>query len=622
MSSLIKGSDHRAFFKDIALIVLFGLHGWPLIFKMPFTIWSVIQAFRPNGCGISERSFWAFGLNDVRFRPFYNKIARDFRTQGRFGFAWDDGLGMPLGDRIYNNLATYWLLDKLGTRRMMGLGYILMLVFSGLTIDLAFGHWITGVAILFIAASPIIVSSYTHAGKPEMFWWPLAIPMATAVFSGFGLLAGLIWSLIALVNFSVSILTMLILGISIILFMIPSQEFFWFLLGSLPGVIKYGLRVTHMVRTGFLQNLAAEQSRLWKRPWYPIKTELMVWIPFASMILVTAWDSQIYLLGIVLLFSGIGIFWANYRIIYFADPGSILACFWIIGLSFAVVAQSGIGLIFNIIFLYTHPIFCKFPISSRTKNNGAQVDRIKYIRKVYLENICNYPNLKLLALTEQDLLMKFFDNIPSGSRILAESDGDPRTESGFRAFWQWTEEYLPLRLIDLVNEMYTRAVEPELVDAYLNKFNSHYFTSHEMDDLCRTIGVSHVVAYTPDMTGSLTHVGWKMISQIDLSLLDGLLQALKSRTSKLFLLEAPYPNSVIEPYTVWHRVGNELSWEGEKDVTYTIRYRYHNNFAAYQDGRELSVRPIFPFKDIQLQFIQVVAPSYGRISLKYKKTFL
>ena len=96
-----------------------GIYTWPLIFNIPKTLRIVFEAFRSGGFGVADRDFWAFSRMDAGFRPWYTKIANDYNSQGRFGYVWDDGLGMPLGVRIYNNWGTYKLLHLLGQRWMM-----------------------------------------------------------------------------------------------------------------------------------------------------------------------------------------------------------------------------------------------------------------------------------------------------------------------------------------------------------------------------------------------------------------------------------------------------------------------------------------------------------------------
>jgi hypothetical protein len=67
---------------------------------------------------------YAFSPLDLRFRGWYNKIGNDFYSRGRFGYIWDNGLGMPAADLTYNNYLTYTLLRIIGTQHYMFFGYL------------------------------------------------------------------------------------------------------------------------------------------------------------------------------------------------------------------------------------------------------------------------------------------------------------------------------------------------------------------------------------------------------------------------------------------------------------------------------------------------------------------
>lgn len=147
---------------ELAAFAVIGLHGWPLLFKLPCTLRVLFEALRPGGFGIAASDFWAFSQIDAAFRPWYSEIARDYHTQGRFGYVWDDGLGMSLDVRIYNNLTTYKLLHWLGARRMMASGYLLMVVMLALWCGWRFNPWV-GIAVGVLAAGgSLIVGTITY----------------------------------------------------------------------------------------------------------------------------------------------------------------------------------------------------------------------------------------------------------------------------------------------------------------------------------------------------------------------------------------------------------------------------------------------------------------------------
>jgi len=594
--------------------MLIGLHGWLLVLKLPYTIWAVFRSFRPGGFGIPDKDFWAFGSSDAGFRPWYNKIARDYHSQGRFGYVWDDGLGMSLGARIYNNLATYKLLYWFGTRRMMALGYLLMILTTILVTNWGFGLWIGLLVGILVAGSPLIVGAYTHLGKPDVFWWSLAIPVTFAVFSGNALLAGLLWSAAAWLSLSVSVMLILLLGLVLLVTMALPGDLSALLLGFTPGMVKHGIRGFYMWRAGFMISLKSEQSRLWKRPLYPAIDELLMWFPFGLSVLVSAYLSKDMLVGGLIVFAGIGLYWANFRIIYFSDAQSFHLAFWVIGLCYVVKTESLTGLLLMLLLVYSRARTCGIPICEDECSDATD----PWQRRLYnsWKIMQNYPSLVPALIPKPNELINFFMNIPDGSRVIAESDGDPRTASKFRNFWQWSEEILPFRQVDLVNEIYTHGVEPELVDRYLTRFNAEQMTSQEMGEVCKVLGVSYVVVHTITTMESLKGAGYHYVAHIDMSPLTHFRQIVHTPPVTLSLLRNPSAVAVIEPASHWVRRGNELIWEAKAGQIYMIRYRFHSEFKAQQQGKMLAVKPVQPIGELPLRFMQVKAIADGPLILK------
>ena len=229
-----------------------------------------------------------------------------------------------------------------------------------------------------------------------------------------------------------------------------------------------------------------------------------------------------------------------------------------------------------------------------------------------------FPALAPLSLPRPTELMHFFDQIPNGARLIAESDGDPRAGSRFRMFWQWTEEFLPARQIDLVSEMYTRAVEPDLVDRYLTTFSAQRITADEMTRICQNLGVSHVVVHTKETASLLEDAGFQSVANVDLATLDEFREVIANVPPvELNLFEISASETIIAPAVSWSRTGNVLTWIAQADQSYVIRYRYSQEFRAYQNDQKLAVAPFKPMSDLPLQFIQVTAVVDGPITLKF-----
>jgi hypothetical protein len=593
-----------------------GIYAWPLILKVPKTIWILFEAFRPGGYGIANDDFWAFSRVDAAFRPWYSKIAKDYHSQGRFGYVWDDGLGMPLGARIYNNLGTYRLLHWLGHRQMMAGGYALMVLATIILVSLHFGFLIGSLFGLLTAGSPLIVIAYTHYGKPEMFWWPFIIPVIYLGLFGHGLWAGLAWSCLAMLNLSVSYMIILLMGPTFLATLYFNSALLGGIAGCVPGIGKNVIRLIYMWRTGFMSSLSSEQARLWKRPLRPTLNELIHWVPFVVSISLSMCKSAMPVLGLLIIVFCIGIYWFNYRIMYLNDPQSFHISFWLIALIFACLNHSFYALLATIPALYLNPIFYGLPVSDTSTSNDMDIiDRWRYLTR---ECFFTYPALVPSSAPRPDALMTFFGMIPNGARLIAESDGDPRSGSRFRVFWQWTEEFLPARQIDLANEMYTRALEPELVDKYLTSFNAQHMMATEMSQICLFLGVSHVVTHTEETFAMLRRAGYQSIAEVDLAPLDEFRAIIFNLPQvKLHLVEINRSATIIEPVVSWSRSENELKWVATAGKSYIIKYRYNEQFQALQNGKKLAVSPHKLFGDLPLKFMHVTAVMDGPVLLTF-----
>jgi hypothetical protein len=527
---------------------------------------------------------------------------------------------MPLGARIYNNFATYKLLYWLGTRRMMVLGFAIMVLSCTLLVGWQINPWAGLIVGILATGSPLLIGSYTHLGKPEIFWWGIAVPATLILFSGSPLLAGLLWSLIAWVNLSVSVILVLMVGPAI-LFLMSGGELFILMLGTLPGVVKHGVRGVYMWRTGLLTSLTGEQSRLWKRPWYPIPKELILWLPFVLSIALSAYTAQQLVVGGVLILSTLGLYWVNFRVIYLNDEQSFHLALWVIGICYAAATHSMLALLPLIALAYVSPSLCGFPpvelglLASEPNLWRRRLQRVKL-------QMQDYPALKPISFYQPSQLMAFFDSIPKGARILIESDGDPRTGSRFRGFEQWMEHFLPVRQVDLVNEMYTRVVEPELVDKYLTKFSAEKMLANEMKALCQTLGVSYVITHSKSTTQSLKSVGFQPIAEMDMVEFDVFRKIFSVPSVTITLLKNPEDVTVISPFVSWQRGGNKLCWMAKSGETYIVRYRYNDQFRATLEGSQISVEKCKLFDGVSTCVMRIKADMDGLIDLEFQPRWI
>lgn len=597
---------------------VFGVHGFALIARYPAIIRQLIGAFRRGGAGVANAEFAAFGPIDLGFRSWYQKIAHDYEVRGRFGFAWDDGLGMPLGPRIYNNLVTYWVLGRLGSRSMMSLGYGLLLMSTAVVLALLMGPWAM-LVVPALAVSPVLVAGYTHRGKPESFWWFGALAGLAAGYAGYGLPAGLIWSALAFVNLPVAIMSALVGGPALVIRSWGSGSLGWLILGVTPGAIKVLVRLHYMKRQGFLSSLVSEQARLWKRGFRPTRSEVAILAPFAVGVLTPALQGDNILASALLAASGAGLYWMNYRLYYLNDPQSHWLAMWTSGMAFSAALGSWAGVLMMCVFAFTAPVFLGIVVKSRLPQSSDPWRRRAATARLQFRR---YPALQPLSRVRPPRVMEFFESIPDNQRVLAETAGDPRSGSILRPFWTWTEEFLPERGVDLGNEMYTRIVEPDLMDNYLSRFNGFELAGDRMRRLADGLGASHVLAYQTKTVDSLCSNGFFELARVDLAPLKEFRTLLKVPPIELVLLARNRPSAVIAPVTPFEIARSTFTWWGRQGSTYIIRYRYHRHFVALQGAKYLEVEPISVFSELNLNFMSVTVPEEGRVRLIYRPPLL
>jgi hypothetical protein len=595
----------------LAVSLLQCTHSWMLIFKAPRTL-SILL-----GTLVKPRSddLWAFSPVDAVFRNWYKKIASDYKSQGRFGFAWDDGLGMALGPRIYNNWATYVLLDYMGTRTMALFSLTTFVLSSFGIVYLHFGLIPAFLFALLALVSPLFVGLHSHVWKAEFFWWGGGVVFCYLALIQPGLEAGLLWSAIAMVNLPASVMLALFTAPFLLFTSLDQGSFILLGLGVLPGVIKHAFRIYGAWRSGFLSLLVSEQSRLWKRPWFPVSSELVIWAPFLLAIMSGSYAGGAWEVPIIICGTGIFLYWANFRLIYINDAESFHFCLWALGLSMACLNGSWLGLVAMLAFAYTSPTLFGFPVSN---DYGNSSDRWTRLANEASSHFRKFPGFEPIPYPLPKALQTFFDLIPDGARILAESDGDPRIKSKFRNFWMWSEGLLPLRKIDLVNEMYTRMNEPDLADVVLSRFNSKDMPQEEMLNTLLQLGVSYVVSWTDESKDSLCAAGFIVKGILDLAELGEFRRIIPCPPVKLYLLKNPHNVGIIAPITQWSRKSNELLWTAESGKNYKVLYRYHSNFVAEQGGKILPIGYYFPFPEFKLRFMSVTAISNGPLALRFK----
>ena len=562
---------------------------------------------KDHGAGLG-----AFSSVDAGFRGWYAKVARDYQVRGRFGYVWDDGLGMPLGPRWYHSWVTYWLLGRLGIARMAGVGHLLFIAAAAAGAWLLAGPAWGAAALALCAISPQLIVYFTHVGKPEVFWWPAALLTAALLLHGDYAAAGLCWSFIAFCNLPCALTLVLYGGLFCLVRSVHDAQFPVFFACLLPGVAKAGFRLFSMYRAGGMGSLFTEQMNLVKFPWLPSAGEIRQAAPFALAMLFSflASGEPSFLL---LAFNALILLWANWRFLYHNDPQSIHLCMLCFSLAACAHAGTVAGALF--VFFQVFPLFSELRLPPHCAGRPAQA---KEAETAVARSFPCFSPMPSGFLPEP--AARFFEAIPDGSRFMAEYGGGlgDGSASPLAALWDWTRPTLSDRGIEFVNEPYLRAENRKLHYKILMHFTPETMTPQQILAVPKTLGSSCVLAFTRQSVGTLTSAGFTLKAHIAVRDFYELGPYLHLPMRSFFLLQTPGTVSTVEGASAVAIRGSALRWQAVAGRTYTVRYRYAEGFVALQGSERIPIEPFRPFPGIDTFFFRLTAPCDGEIVLWFR----
>lgn len=582
-----------------------------LIIRLPLILIAIAKALfrrRPT-----RREFWAFSRMDAGFRSWYAKIANDLAVRGRMGYVPDDGLGAPLGARIYNNSIVYRMLALLGHRRLSALGWVAMLTATAILLGLTFGWAISLPAILLVAGSPVVVAAFTHLGKPEMALWPAAIPFFWLALAESGHWTGLVWSVLAASCFSIAFVTAIFAAPLLVWGSLRQESLPLLAIAVLPGVLKIAFRFRHMLRAGFAGKLATEQTRVVRLSLLPGAFELGLYCPFLLSVAFSGYTAGRSAEALLIAAGWIVPCWINWRFLYFADIQSLSITLLVGALVFAAWCVSPAGLAVALLLAW-----CRLKSAGLWFSPPAELPLAGKLRWWW----CAYPFLCMPRLPESSAITAFFKAIPDHSRFISESTGQAMQDSRYRAFWAWSRRFLPARGIEQANYEYTRMFEPELSASRLERFRAPEMTAAEMTDTAMQLGASTVVCHTLETVDSLKVAGWRELAFLSPGDLAPLAEIVLEQPCTLWLLGCPNGSSLVEGTSNWQWEGSRLLMNVDSAGDILVRWR-HVPWATANQGGEIVPLSVFrPFDGLPLAFMKLEVPRAGLVRLDLRQPFV
>ncbi len=559
----------------------------PVVFMR--NIYTVSRGFISNG----DKS-WAFCEVDFFFRAWYEKLANDFRKFGRFGYAWDDGLGLPLGPRFYNNFVTYWLYGKLGAVRFTVMGWLLMattlffLIANGISSDGRF--WIASIGVFWVLSSPSLSSIYVQFGKPETFWWWMStLGMFFGLRNGLHV-ASVIWSAVALVNVPVAVLSGLVFGVPLIIHSMLVASTPFGLLWLIPGLFKIVIRVVQSLRSGFFGMITDEQAGLRKRKLFFHGDELSyLSLSIFLIVFVSKEHSTVFIYPIVcfaLVFQIL--FFLNRRLIYINDDQSYALLYF--GGTTAFGSAIGDPVLLLIPLIATLRFIGGIPENSFARRRFWPVSSVssrsvhglfkKLVRLWYFPFVCFLPRPSIA----KSKLIDALDALTPWSRIAIESYGKMR-ESGFaRRLQTAIQEPLMQKRIGVVNDIYAGMTTEYRDNLLWKEFFEDLKDPAGALSILESYWVRYVLAFTPQFQSALESLGFQVVASIDLQedSLSRRVFRLEERVAHphVTILRAPYSVPQIKPQKRNKRItGIEIS--NISDKIYKIPYIFFRGLRCY-----------------------------------------
>jgi hypothetical protein len=601
-------------------------HGLPwLLPRPPATLVALVRALLPRATG--GEPLHAFGPRDLHVRGWYEKIASDQRRFGRVGYVWDDGFGLSLGPRFYNNFLTFWLYGALGARAYTALSVV---VYLGVALALFAAHSalaMGAVLVVMLAASPLFLGAQFHLGKPEILWWVLGLGCYALAFDHAWLAAGVLFSALAIANFSAAFFTGVGLAALVALARPGADAFGLLAVGAAPGLIKTALRLTAALRARFVQRILEEQddvhgaSRSLLQRFTPLASDrhaMYLGLLGVASALVTIGHPQGGIAAGTIAAAAV-VYALSSSAIYLADPPTLWMWHMSLLVAAAAVSPSWTAVLGILVFVYPHPLLAGTPASVAALPGES---RLASLARRGAEALAAYPGFAPWSSSRvRGAAGALFADVPDGARVLVETRSADRNAGGYRALLLLWDNVAPERGIEVLPDEYVRIANPRAFRSLLARFNADA-DAGTLRLVLERAGATHVFATTREFSDALAAAGAPVVARLEPGEVAGALRGAIDVPSDGVAVHAVEGTGVLAPPAPIARRSRSLTWMARADTRYLVRYAFDRNFVATQDGERLVVEPE-PVADAgDLTFMAVRSRGRGEIVLEHRGAWL
>jgi hypothetical protein len=605
---------------------------WPLVFKANISFFRLFCLLSPSHQEIENKNFFGFGnkhfISSAHIT--YWKRAVDINSFGRFGYAWNECLGIKMSNQFYVNTITFKLYYFLGP-----LMYYLIGLISFYVVIYMIGLWQLGWAssLLFstaVVGSPLIVHCFTVCNKPEIVWY-LLVPLAVFLALQDHLLStGLVWSILVAANFGAASMVIVFGGLGVLYQAAVAGKLAALLIGIGPGVMIILIRMALAIALddaarGVARNMACQRTAPVR--WKPNFSETILGITFSSALLLSGIELNCFAMATIVALCGTLSNYIRTRTYWVNDEQSFIMSYLTFACGFSLSAASWGALIMTLIMAYW--------LIPSTGSKSVLYDRMYYLHDptagwpVILKSLGNvikrFPEISSHSAIFTPGLANIFLMIDPQSRVLYEWKGmlNQLPDGAFpsRSLWAWTDTILLERQVEIANQESILAHDPDFCIQYLQYLSALHRDAAYIEDVCRRVGARYFIALTPETRALLTTPGngFTEIASFDLGELSEderkRLQAVPATLSLLELTAAP--PAIVSPPCVWSRSGNTLTIEATAGTEYRIRYRHSRFFTARQGVHRLAVESDPAFPKAGMRFMRVRAVRDGPLSVTF-----
>lgn len=570
-----------------------------VIFLLPRTYWRIIKNVLIKN--IKGGEITGFSPHMAFIFTYYLRIDESVKKYGRGGYVYEDALGFSLKERFWLNSTALRIFNRLRIKKftiMIALIFLSSVLFIGINENISF--FLLVILILLIVGSSLFLIPFFRLAKPEALSWAF-FPLAFyTFFKGYYLSSALLGLLISLLNFTTTLFFIetiffyslfsanLTNGVLVLLFPLVKLliNFFPFLKRSFgKGIVE--------VLGGGRKVKSRSKSFLKLRP-----NDLYLGF-FYFIFIGTFFITKAPLAYLVVLFVPLVVFFVNQMFFRFADNHTFYRLFFIIASTSLLIWFNPLTFFAYLTLLYVSSI--------------GLLENIEDIIK-------HYPHLKPYSIKRaNDFFENFFNKVESNSRILFEREDTEKEMAGFALILYYFEYIFLKRGIELPPMEYFRLTQTDYFMEEYVKINAKS-GKEIIEEKFKELGGNYLLVYSEDFANNLKNWKYEKLGKISRKDFKKYFQGLEEELpeKELYLFRPPFTTSLIEPEVSLKKDPNYMEFNAESRKEYVIKYNYHPNWEAYQEGKRIET---YRAKG-KLSYIALRVEKQGKVELKFNSNWL